>query len=85
MAARRNKLPLPELSEKPGLTIPGNSLMGPSYQLSVVSDQSLPGARPEEGGGVPDSGDSRPTSEREGNGGRIRINIPGNAEGVGDP
>ena len=85
MAARRNKQPLPELSDKPGLTIPGNSLMGPAYQMSVASDESLPAAGPEEGGGVPESGDSRPKSEREGAGGRIQMSIPGNAEGMGSP
>jgi hypothetical protein len=83
MAAKRNKQALPELSEKPGLIIPANSLMGPSYQLTVASNQSLPAARPEEGG-VPESGESRPKSERDAAGGRIRINIPGHIEGVDD-
>ncbi len=81
IAARKNKQPLPELSEKPGLTIPGNSLMGPSYQLSVQSDQELPAVGPEEGGGVPESGDSRPRSERDSNAGRIQINISGSVAG----
>lgn len=42
MASRQNKQPLPELSDKPGLQIPVNSLTGPSYQLEVTADPMLP-------------------------------------------
>ena len=41
MAAQRNKQPLPDLSDRPGLIIPGNSLLGPGYQLTVPSDERL--------------------------------------------
>ena len=41
MAAQRNKQPLPDLSDKPGLIIPANSLLGPGFQLNVPSDDSL--------------------------------------------
>ena len=55
IANRINKDPLPKLSEKPGLTIPVNSLVGPSYQLSVEADDQLPVAE----GPASESGDSR--------------------------
>lgn len=42
LASKLNKQALPELSEKPGLQIPVNSLMGPGYQLTVPAETSLP-------------------------------------------
>ena len=57
MAARRNKQELPELSEKPGLVIPVNSLVGPSYQLLVPSDDNLEAAKDD--GNTEDKGESK--------------------------
>lgn len=53
LAAKQNKQPLPELSERPGLQIPVHSLAGPSYQMTVEAEPVLPPeAAAAAGGGV---------------------------------
>ena len=63
-AASRNKQPLPELSSKPGLQIPVNSLIGPSYQLSVPADNSLPSATEENADTIAPAADTGGSSLR---------------------
>ena len=65
LAAQRNKQPLPDLSDRPGLIIPTNSLLGPSYQLSVPSDESLPAADAQDNVVPPMNGDSRPAPKTQ--------------------
>lgn len=63
MAAQRNKQPLPDLSNKPGLIIPSNSLLGPSYQLQVPPNDELPAADSQPSSIPPQNGNSKLVSK----------------------
>ncbi len=51
---------MPDLSEKPGLNIPANSLLGPGYQLDVPDNDSL---SPEAEAQPTQNGSSKPTQK----------------------
>lgn len=77
MAAKQNKQPLPELSDKPGLIIPANSLLGPSYQLHVPSEESLEAAEQQPDSVPMQNGSSRPPQQEKP---AIAFNIAGPME-----